>query len=65
MKRFLQILHRYKKLLAWGHLLVAGGHLTMEIFFESFTDRREAGVTVALTLTAIFISILVIWDEKK
>ena len=62
MKRFLQ---RHKKLLAWGHLIVAGGHLIMEIFFDNFSNHLEAGVTLALTLTALFISILVIWDEKK
>ena len=65
MKRFLQILHRYKKYLSYGHLLIAGGHLIMEICFDNFSDPFEAGVTLALTLTAIFLSILVILDEKK
>ena len=45
--------------------LVAVGHLIMEICFENYTNPLEAGVTLALTLTALFISIFVIWDEKK
>lgn len=62
MKRFLQ---RHKKLLTYGHLFVAIGHLIMEIVFENFSNLFEAGVTLALTLTAIFLSMLVILDEKK
>ena len=62
MKRFLQ---RYKKLLTYGHLFVAFGHLIMEIWFDNFSNPFEAGVTLALTFTAIVLSTLVILDEKK
>ena len=62
MKGFWQ---KHKKKLSSLHLLVAVGHLIMEICFESFSNPFEAGVTLVLTGTAIFISIFVIWIEKK
>ena len=70
MKGFWQ---KHKKLLTWGHLIVAFAHLIMEICFgnfnfpdfNKFSDYFEAVVTAALTGTAIALSIFVIWTEKK
>ena len=56
-----------KKVLSYGHLIVAIAHLIMEILFDNFSNlfSFEVGLTVVLTVTAIIISIYVILDEKK